>query len=135
MDLQTNWIINEKDCQENKNTGQSDSLNLDKTENESEHEKSLEKGTDTEDLLQEEKIIRKSSRTRRIPQYLNDYAVLALNAESFVDNVPNSYEEIQTREDRQKWTRAVEEEIDSLIKNDTWELTELPPGKRPIDNK
>lgn len=34
-----------------------------------------------------------------------------------------------------KLNRAIEEEINSLTRNNTWELTELPSGKRSIDNK
>lgn len=69
------------------------------------------------------------------PQYLEDYAVLALNAETFVENVPDSFEEIASREDKNEWMQAVDEEINAILKNDTWDLTILPKGKRLMDNK
>ena len=33
------------------------------------------------------------------------------------------------------WKDAMEEEMNSLYKNDTWELTELPKGKKAIGCK
>ena len=33
------------------------------------------------------------------------------------------------------WRRAMEEEIHTIEKNDTWELTTLPPGKKAIGVK
>lgn len=34
-----------------------------------------------------------------------------------------------------KWRIAMKHEIDSKEKNDTWELIELPPGRKPIELK
>ncbi|KAF2889686.1 hypothetical protein ILUMI_16487 [Ignelater luminosus] len=48
----------------------------------------------------------KGKREKQKPSYLNDYAVLALSAESFVNNVPTSYEEIETRQAKQEWFQA-----------------------------
>lgn len=33
------------------------------------------------------------------------------------------------------WKAAMQEEINSLITNDTWILTQLPPGRTAIDGK
>lgn len=33
------------------------------------------------------------------------------------------------------WRMAMKHEIDSVEKNGTWELTELPPGRKPIELK
>lgn len=60
---------------------------------------------------------------------------MALNAESFVDEVPETYEEIYTRNDKDDWKQAVQEEIKSLDENDTWDIVDLPPGKRAISSK
>jgi len=30
------------------------------------------------------------------------------------------------------WWKAMEEEIDSIKRNQTWELVELPPNRKPI---
>ena len=77
-------------------------------------------------------------RTKRIhvkPRYLEDYGVLALNAEAYVEDVPENINEIEFRQDKDRWLRAVQEEMDALFQNDTWVLTDLPQGKRPLNNK
>ncbi|CAI7760969.1 unnamed protein product [Closterium sp. NIES-53] len=37
--------------------------------------------------------------------------------------------------DAEKWKQIVKEEYDSLLENETWELCELPPGKKAISSK
>lgn len=37
--------------------------------------------------------------------------------------------------EEERWVKAMEEEIHSIEKNDTWELTDLPRGKKPIGVK
>lgn len=64
-----------------------------------------------------------------------DYMVYALSAKEFVDDVPQSYEEIEEREDKEVWKQAVREEMTSLIENKTWTLTSLPTGKKSISSK
>lgn len=115
-------------------------------------ESSDEPYVDDEDLKNKEipcsDVPRKSERIRMKPRYLDDYAtlalsaeshinyaLLALSAESYVDDVPSCFEEIHVRDDRDEWKCAVEEEIKSLKENETWELTKLPPGRRAIDCK
>lgn len=79
--------------------------------------------------------LRRSNRIKQLPLYLEDYAILALHAETFLEDVPQNFEEIETRTDKDEWLYAVREEMDALIENKTWELTRLPLGKRAIDNK
>ena len=38
-------------------------------------------------------------------------------------------------EDSVKWESAMKDEMDSLMSNQTWELAELPPGKKALHNK
>ena len=45
---------------------------------------------------------------------------------------PISYEETTSDE---KWIQVMNEEIQSIEKNNTWELTSLPVGKKPIGVK
>jgi len=79
--------------------------------------------------------LRRSERIRSKPKYLEDYAVLALNVKAFLDDVPKTFEEIESRDDKEKWNQAIQEEIIALESNNTWELVKLPVGKRPIDSK
>ncbi|CAI7767049.1 unnamed protein product [Closterium sp. NIES-53] len=37
--------------------------------------------------------------------------------------------------DAEKWKQSVKEEYDSWLENETWELCELPPGKKAISSK
>lgn len=112
-------------------------------EESTEHEKTVqdqEKPEEEEEEIQsdeEEEIQnpRRSTRHKVMPNYLLDYATIALSAESFVDDIPETYEDIQGRDDRDNWNRAVQEEIRSLIENETWKLADLPPGRKAIDNK
>ena len=36
---------------------------------------------------------------------------------------------------RQEWMDAMRDELDSMAKNDVWELVDLPPGRKAIGNK
>ncbi|GAU41840.1 hypothetical protein TSUD_177510 [Trifolium subterraneum] len=81
-------------------------------------------------------------RTRRPPNYLRDY-VTNQEQENEVDVMqnfalfsfkedPNSYEEAVKHD---VWKKAMESEIEVIKKNDTWELTDLPQGVKPIGVK
>jgi len=83
-------------------------------------------------------ILRKSTRVTQIPQSLRDYEVykdyqiteggdlvlLALYAGAEPIDVEEALQEPQ-------WIQAMKEELSS-IKNNTWDLVNLPKGKRPI---
>ena len=38
-------------------------------------------------------------------------------------------------ETKKKWEEAMKEEMDSLVNNHTWDLVQLPAGKRELHNK
>lgn len=46
---------------------------------------------------------------------------------------PNIVDESPTSKDRDKWFQAMQDEVDSLIKNKTWELVSKPKDKRLWD--
>ena len=48
---------------------------------------------------------------------------------------PLTYQEAITSEQADLWRAAILEEYDSLIKNETWYLTSLPPGRTTIKNR
>ena len=48
---------------------------------------------------------------------------------------PSSYEEAMECKDSKKLLGAMEEEIQSLLKHQTWELVERPKGKKIVDYK
>ncbi|XP_039309258.1 uncharacterized protein LOC113005856 isoform X1 [Solenopsis invicta] len=84
---------------------------------------------------QKNKKLRRSTRLKTKPKYYDEYIGIALNAETFVDDVPEDYDDIQRKEDKEYWYKAVQEEITSLLENKTWTLTKLPEGKKAINNK
>ncbi|CAI7760277.1 unnamed protein product [Closterium sp. NIES-53] len=48
---------------------------------------------------------------------------------------PKTLAEALNGPDSEKWKQSVKEEYDSLLENETWELCELPPGKKAISSK
>uniref|UniRef100_A0A2N9HLW0 Integrase catalytic domain-containing protein n=1 Tax=Fagus sylvatica TaxID=28930 RepID=A0A2N9HLW0_FAGSY len=46
-----------------------------------------------------------------------------------------SFQEVQSHKDKQSWMKAMHEEMNSLHKNNTYELVELPKGKKALRNK
>ena len=45
---------------------------------------------------------------------------------------PINFQEVVHSQEKGRWMGAMEEEMQSLQKNQTWELVELPKGKRAI---
>lgn len=78
---------------------------------------------------------RRSTRERKRPTHLDDYTALALNADAFVDDVPNEFKSIEGRDDSHEWLQAVSEEIKAIEQNKTWKFVKLPPGKRAISSR
>lgn len=67
------------------------------------------------------------------PTRYSDYVAYALpiiNAE-----IPESYKEAMNSSENTEWVKAMDEEMNSLLKNNTWELVQLPPSKRAIGCK
>jgi transposase InsO family protein len=58
-----------------------------------------------------------------------------LLAAAYVGRDPASYAEAMKSVDAKQWSDACQYEIDALHKNDTWELTNLPPGRKSIKSK
>ena len=54
-----------------------------------------------------------------------------------MDNIQEIYEPQVFKEakGRPEWEKAMEAEHESLMKNQTWDLTTLPSGKKPIGCK
>ena len=48
---------------------------------------------------------------------------------------PESYEEAMLVETKKKWEQDINEEMDSLIRNQYWDFIELLIGKRTLQNK
>lgn len=83
-------------------------------------------------------------RKRQKPKWQKDYkmdfendendALYALLTTQY-DDVPKDYKDIEEREDRKLWMKAVEEEFKVLEESKTWEYVPLPQDKKLIDTK
>ncbi|RVW95743.1 Retrovirus-related Pol polyprotein from transposon TNT 1-94 [Vitis vinifera] len=76
--------------------------------------------------------VRKSSRNIRPSQRYSpvlNYLLLIYGGE------PKCYDEALQDENSSKWELAMKDEMDSLLGNQTWELTELSVGKKALHNK
>ena len=51
------------------------------------------------------------------------------------DGEPQTYEESLQDENSSKWKLVMKDEMSSLLKNHTWEITTLPEGKKALQNK
>lgn len=86
----------------------------------------------------QEAVVRRSGRARKDPVWFDCYEMscgLALSAENFVEDLPNTVAGLKKRDDWERWKQAITEEIESLEKNKTWILTSLPTGRTVIDSK
>ena len=76
--------------------------------------------------------VRRSFRNIRPPQHYSPtlkYLLLTDGGE------PECYDEVLQDENSSKWELAMKDEMDSLLGNQTWELTELLVGKKALHNK
>ncbi|KAG8489067.1 hypothetical protein CXB51_017037 [Gossypium anomalum] len=63
-----------------------------------------------------------------------DLVAYALNVAEDIDanQEPSNYSEVVSCEDSEKWMFAMQEEMESLHKNRTWDLVKLPKGKKVV---
>ena len=58
-----------------------------------------------------------------------------MNVVSEVLNEPTSMTEALASPDKVKWKEAMENKIESLHKNDVWDLVMLPKGRKAVGSK
>ncbi|KAH9660217.1 hypothetical protein KPL70_024138 [Citrus sinensis] len=69
------------------------------------------------------------------PGWLAKDMVVAYALPVIDDDIPNTFGEALRSNESNQWKLAMEEEMKSLIQNQTWELVKLPKGKKAIGNK
>src|SRR6218665_1980310 len=77
------------------------------------------------------------------PKYLNDYRYVLEDDSVNVTvhycyrmyDVPNTYNEAISSSESQYWKRAMSEEMNSLLNNDTFEICRLPEGRKVIGGR
>lgn len=88
------------------------------------------------DEVQEEQMPRRSTRENagRQPARYDDYVMLTVNSESEMFE-PRTYKQATGCRYAKDWHDAMKEELDSIHENETWELVELPQGRKAIGSK
>lgn len=81
--------------------------------------------------------VRRSTRERRSPVWHSDYVTESNVAYCLLteDGEPSTFHEATRSPDVSLWMAAMQEELEALHKNKTWELVELPQGRKAIGNK
>ncbi|KAG8480687.1 hypothetical protein CXB51_025275 [Gossypium anomalum] len=89
----------------------------------------------TQELLQQQDSIayRRPIREICMPARFDDMVVYALPIAD--DDILSTYTKVRSNPDGVKWNQAMNEEMQSLHKNRTWELVTLPKGKKAIGCK
>ncbi|KAI3655174.1 hypothetical protein MP638_000291, partial [Amoeboaphelidium occidentale] len=50
-------------------------------------------------------------------------------------STPMTIQEALNSPNKEQWQNAIDSEMNSLISNGTWTITDLPEGRKAIDNK
>lgn len=93
---------------------------------------------DNYDRKRSNSSLRRSDRIKNCPpvsyndEYNDDYLMCA---QSIICNIPASFQEISIRNDRNQWEQAINNEINSLLVNNTWTLVSRPENKNIVDCK
>lgn len=81
--------------------------------------------------------LRRSERTPKPRNFEKDgyvtYGACGFMAQSFEE--PLTFNEAVNHHDSENWKSAMQEEISSLVENDTYELVDLPAKRKPIKSK
>jgi hypothetical protein len=73
-------------------------------------------------------------RQRRPSSVLKDYYLMESKVVAIEDD-PANFAKAMESHDAEQWLKAMHEELYSISKNEVWDLTELPTGKKPVGCK
>ena len=86
-----------------------------------------------------EDVETRASRERRPSILLKDYYAMLGEDEISIDEPvlsdPVTFEQAMCSPDSKEWQKAVQEEMDSILKNKVWEIVDLPDERKPIGCK
>ena len=94
-------------------------------------------GEEETELAQEDLNIRRSTRNRTIPNWMNsgEFAWLVEKCTNNQDTSPSTHAETMKSVDCKKWHEAMLEELSSLKENEAWKLVKRPTNKQVIQNR
>lgn len=135
VDLESGEFKDEQEETENISDEESDDSRSD--DGESSDETTEEEDEEFHDAseIEEQAPPRRSTRSNfgRPPLYFNDYHCYVVKEIGKVE--PRSYKEAVTCADKDRWIAAIQEELSSIRRNATWELTDLPAGRSMVGSK
>ncbi|CAM8882652.1 unnamed protein product [Rhodiola kirilowii] len=90
--------------------------------------------------------IRRSKRARKEQSFGNDFHVYLVEGTRdevssqymychVIESDPKTFDEAMKSKNVSFWKEAINDEMDSIIGNNTWILVDLPPGHKPLGNK
>lgn len=86
------------------------------------------------EMIEQSKI--RSKRDKKVPKRFDDYEMyMAFDALSYVEQVPKDYSDLNKREDKDLWEKAMVREIESINRNNTWKLVNRPKNVEILDTK
>ena len=121
--------------EESSNDSETTKLRISKSESEPENasnSEETESESDEDTHENSENNTRQLRRRSRIkpPTYYDEFVMVMTTNEE-----PQSYKEALQRSDSEGWKKAMDSEMDSLVENNTFELSELPRGSKAIPCK
>jgi len=85
--------------------------------------------------VHESVTVGRSRRNSLKPSWLTTDMIVAYALPVIKEMISSTYREAEISSESKMWKDAVKEEMSSIHKNDTWELTELPKGKKAFGYK
>ena len=157
LDLSSNVIVESRDVDFIENKFQGDSQNIPKDSNpNNEPTNIVNKDVDPSSSNKRKNsefpiVVRKSQRVRKEknlhPDYISSQSIVflvegdrttVLNKIPILLNIeddPQTFQEAMSSRDVAFWKEAINDEMDSLISNNTWIIVDLPPSSKPIGCK
>ncbi|KAM1671634.1 hypothetical protein ACFXTN_036619 [Malus domestica] len=110
-------------------TTTSPTVNSDDEDDDDEEESLTQEPPQQQDYI----ATRRSRREIRKPAQFTDIVAYALPV--IEDDIPSAYKEAVMSSECELWKKSMDEEMKSLHKNETWNLVQLPKGKKAIGCK
>jgi len=85
--------------------------------------------------VQEFIIVERTRRNSRKPCWLTTNMIITYTFPVVEEAISSTYSEAEISSDSKMWKNTIMEEMSSLQKNDTWELSKLPKGQKAIGSK
>ena len=82
-----------------------------------------------------EPTLRRSESLKLIVEKFQDYYHSLFEASSEFNLTPNSYKEIESLPNRDKWLIAVDEELNSMKLNNVWKVVKNKENVKPLKSK